>query len=92
MEADLTVDLKAMNVLDHSVYAETACYDTSQKHWTHVLAGHCLQIDTPRIALETQKVQEGIYIASRLGREVSAEEIVTHSVSRALDIPNLAVG
>ena len=91
MEADLTVDLKGRKELDHSVYAETAFHDSSQKHWTHVLAGHCPQIDTPRIALETQKVQEGIYIATRLGREVSADEIAARSVSRALEIPNLAL-
>ena len=91
MEADLTVDLKGRSGLDHSVYAESAFHDSSQKHWTHVLAGHCPQIDTPRIALETQKVQEGIYIATRLGREVSADEIAARSVSRALEIPNLAL-
>lgn len=90
MEVDLTVDLKGMKGLDHSVYAASAFYDSSQKHWTHVLAGHCPQIDTPTIALETQKVQEGIYIATRLGREVSAGEICERSVSRALEIPNLA--
>jgi hypothetical protein len=91
METDQTVDLKAMNYLDHSVYADSAFHDNSQQHWTHVLAGHCPQIDTPRIALETQQVQEGIYIATRLGREVSADEIAARSVSRALEIPNLAL-
>ena len=34
---------------------------------------------------------EGIYIATRLGREVSAEEIAARSVSRAMEIPNLAL-
>jgi predicted dehydrogenase len=91
LEADLTVDLKVMKGLDHSVYADSAFYDSSQKHWTHVLAGHCPQIDTPKIAFETQKVQEGIYLATRLGREVSAVEIGERSVSRALEIPNLAL-
>jgi hypothetical protein len=34
-------------------------------------------------------IQEGIYLSHQLGREVSSEEIVTMSVSKALDIPNL---
>ncbi|NLN01248.1 MAG: gfo/Idh/MocA family oxidoreductase, partial [Lentisphaerae bacterium] len=60
-------------------------------HWAHVLAGNCPQIETARIALETQKVQEGIFMAAQLGREVTAEEIAARSVSRALEIPNLAL-
>ena len=91
MESDLAVDVKAMNYLDHTVYADAAFYDNSQQHWAHVLAGNCPQIETARIALETQKVQEGIFMAAQLGREVSAEEIAARSVSRALEIPNLAL-
>lgn len=89
METDLTVDLKQMNYLDHTVYADSAHYDNSQQHWIHALLGKCPLLPTAEIALETQLVQEGIYFSQQLGREVTAEEIRTRSVSKALEIPNL---
>ncbi len=89
METDTVVDLGTMNYLDHGIYADTAHYDNSQAHWIHALLGRCPLLPTARIALETQRVQEGIYLSERLAREVSAEEIESISVSRALKIPNL---
>ena len=87
--ADTVVDLKAMNYLDHTVHAGTAHYDNSQAHWIHALLGRCPLLPTATIALETQRVQEGIYLSERLGREIAAEEIEARSVSRALVLPNL---
>ena len=89
MLADTVVDLKAMNYLDHTVHADTAHYDHTQSHWIHALLGRCPLLPTAKIALETQRVQEGIYLSERLGREIAAEEIEAISVSRALDVPNL---
>ncbi len=89
LETDTTVDLDEMDYLDHTVYADTAHYDNSQLHWVHALLGRCELLPTARIALETQRVQEGIYFSEKLGREVTADEIDEMTVSRALDIPNL---
>ena len=89
IEVDTTMDLGQMNYIDHTVYADKALYDSSIKHWVHVLLGHVELLPTARIALETQRLQEGIYFSERLGREVAAEEIEQLSESTALEIPNL---
>lgn len=89
MEIDASVDIGERNYLDHTVYADSAHYDNSQQHWIHALLGRCELLPTAEIALETQKVQEGIYISEKLGREVTADEIEKFSVSKALEIPNL---
>lgn len=91
VETDTTVDLGQMDYLDHTVYADGAHYDNSQQHWVHALLGKCPLLPTAKIALETQRVQEGIYFSERLSREVTADEIETLSVSKALEIPNLAL-
>ncbi len=89
MEINATVDLSGMDYLDHTVYQSSAHYDNSQQHWVHALLGYCDLLPTAKIALETQRVQEGIYFSEKLGREVTAEEIDALSVSKALEIPNL---
>ena len=89
LETDTTVDLGEMDYLDHTVYADSAHYDNSQQHWIHALLGKCELLPTAKIALETQRVQEGIYFSERLGREVTADEIEEMTESKALEIPNL---
>ncbi|MBQ8402273.1 MAG: Gfo/Idh/MocA family oxidoreductase, partial [Clostridia bacterium] len=89
IETDTTVDLGQMDYLEHTVYAADAHYDNSQHHWIHALLSKCDLLPTAKIALETQRVQEGIYFSQKLGREVTADEIETLSESKALEIPNL---
>jgi predicted dehydrogenase len=91
LETDTTVDLGEMDYLAHTVYADSAHYDNSQQHWIHALLGKCELLPTAKIALETQRVQEGIYFSERLGREVTSEEIESLTESKALEIPNLAL-
>ena len=89
LEIDTTVDLGERDYLDHTVYAADQHMDNSQHHWVHALLGRCELLNTAKIALETQRVQEGIYFSQKLGREVTADEIEALSVSKALEIPNL---
>lgn len=89
MQLDASFDLGNMNYLNHTVYAENSVYDSSQHHWIGALTGKCPLLPTADIALDTQLIQEGIYLSTKLGREVSADEIRAMSVSRALTIPNL---
>lgn len=91
LESDAVIDVNTMDYLDHTVYADSAHYDNSQLHWIHALLGKCELLPTARIALETQRLQEGIYFSTRLNREVTAEEIDALSKSCALEIPNLKV-
>lgn len=78
-----------MNYRNHTVYPENAVYDSSQIHWISHLMGKCPLLPTAEIALNTQLVQEGIYLSNSLGREVTADEIRELSQSKALEIPNL---
>ncbi len=89
IQSDTTFDLSQFDYLNHTVYPEMAMYDNSQIHLIAALQGKCELLPTREIALQTQLVQEGIYISNRLGREVTAEEIAQHSVSTALEVPNL---
>ena len=50
-----------------------------------------IALPTAKIALETQRLQEGIYFSERLGREVTSDEIESLTESKALEIPNLAL-
>jgi predicted dehydrogenase len=89
IQMDATFDLGNFDYLNHTVYPENAVYDSSQKHWIAALKGDCELLPTKDIALQTQLLQEGIYISTRLGREVTADEIAEYSVSKAIDVPNL---
>lgn len=89
IETEVSFDLAAMRYRNHTVYGENAVYDSSQIHWIAHRQGKCPLLPTAQIALQTQLVQEGIYLSERLGREVTAEEIESMSVSKALEIPNL---
>ncbi|MDD4773167.1 MAG: Gfo/Idh/MocA family oxidoreductase [Eubacteriales bacterium] len=89
IQADMTFDLGHFNYLNHTVYAENAVYDNSQKLWIAALQGQAELYPTAKIALDTQLIQEGIYMSNALGREVSACEIKEMTKSKALEIPNL---
>lgn len=89
LQADVKVDLGNMNYLNHTVYPENAMYDSSQHHWIAALQGKCELLPTALTALNTQHIQEGIYLSTKLNREVTADEVEKLSVSKALYIPNL---
>ncbi len=91
IQADMTFDLGHFNYMNHSVYAENAVYDSSQSLWIAALQGKAKNYPTAKIALDTQLIQEGIYISNSIGREVTADEIKKMSVSKALEIPNLYI-
>lgn len=90
MQVDSTIDLSAMHYRNDTVRGETEShYNSSQKHWISAQLGLCPLLPTAEIALDTQLVQEGIYLSNELSREVTADEIRAMSKSKALEIPNL---
>jgi predicted dehydrogenase len=89
MQADMTFDLGNLNYLNHTVYAQNAVYDSSQTLWIAALQGKAELYPTAKIALDTQLIQEGIYMSNALGREVTSAEIKEMTKSKALVIPNL---
>ena len=91
LQVDMNVDLGAMNYRNHTVHAENSMYDSSQIHWINALLGRCEFIPTDKIALETSLLQEGIFISSSLGREITADEVKSMSKSTAIDVPNIII-
>ena len=91
IEVDTKFDLGNMNYRSHTIYPQDMVYDSSQHHWVAALQGKCDLLPTAKIALHTQQIQEGIYLSTKLNREVTANEIVELSESKKLHIPNLAL-
>ena len=67
----------------HQFDDNQSAYDSSQHHWIAALAGKVELMPTAEVALQTMLVSEGIYLSDRLGREVTAEEVVATSRSSA---------
>jgi predicted dehydrogenase len=89
MQVDMTVDLGAFNYRNHTVHPENAMYDSSQIHWINALLGRCELIPTDKIALETALLQEGVFLSSQMGRELTADEVRSYTKSTVIDVPNI---
>ncbi|MGG4034699.1 Gfo/Idh/MocA family oxidoreductase [Paenibacillus cisolokensis] len=86
MEMDSTFNLDAMSYRWHNLRDNMDAYDSSQHHWIAALQGRVELLPTADIALQTMLISEGIYISQRLGREVTADEVVSLSQSLALQL------
>ena len=63
-----------------------SAYDGSQEHWIAALTGRVPLLPTAEIALNVSLISEGIYLSQQLSREVTRDEIVERSVSKALKV------
>jgi predicted dehydrogenase len=70
----------------HQLDKTLDAYDSSQAHWAAVLQGKVPLLPTAEIALQTMLISEGIYLSSKLGREVGVEEVLAAAKSTALAI------
>lgn len=68
----------------HSIDSTYSAYDSSQQHWISALQGTVPLLPTASIALQTMLIQEGIYMSSHEGREITADEVVQRSKPSAL--------
>lgn len=84
LEIDADVDLKAWNYRMHNCFEGADDYDSSMLHWIAALKGRVDLLPTSRIALQTMLIQEGIYLSSKLAREVTAQEVIEGSKSSAM--------
>jgi predicted dehydrogenase len=86
--SDLTLTADADMWLDeyrnHQLDPKLAFYDSSQAHWAAALRGDADLMPTADIALNTMLISECIFLSGKLGREVTAEEIIELSKSKAL--------
>jgi predicted dehydrogenase len=69
-----------------SADGDTDEYSNSQRHWIAALQGKAELLPTAEIALTTMLISEGIYMSSQEGRELTTEEIVALSVSKAIPL------
>jgi predicted dehydrogenase len=86
LEMDATFLLDSADWRWHQLDEATSAYDSPQHHWIAALQGRVELLPTAEAALATMLVSEGIYLSDRLGREVTADEVRSASVSTALDV------
>jgi predicted dehydrogenase len=61
-------------------------YAGPQQHWIAALQGKVPLLPTAELALNTMLISEGIYLSEQNGRELSKEEILNLSKSRAVEV------
>lgn len=86
MEMSGTFDEKMMEFRLHSTNPNYEAYDSPQRYWIAYNQGRVDDIDTASLALKTMLISEGIYLSNRLGREVTADEVLEHSKSTAIKV------
>lgn len=86
LDFDSTANLDLFNFRLHNVRQQGDIYDSPQHHWIAALQGRVELLPVAAIALNTMLISEGIYLSSKLGREVSAEEVREQSVSTAVKL------
>jgi predicted dehydrogenase len=79
-------DLGAAENRWRNVIGDHDSIESSQAHWIAALQGRTDLLPTAEIALNTMLISEGIYMSDRLGREVSADEVESESVSTAVAV------
>jgi predicted dehydrogenase len=81
-----TANLDAFMYRVHNVDGVGDEYDSSQHHWIAALQGRVELLPTAELALNTMLISEGIYLSEKLGREVTADEVLEKSVSTAVKV------
>jgi len=88
-QMDASFDIGAAQYRESTLYPERLNFRESQRHWVAALKGECQLLPTAEIALNTQLIQEGIYLSAKLKRQVTADEVKEMSKSNSRFIPNL---
>lgn len=85
VSASTTFDLDGAKSRWQACFDDDECHHSPQHHWIGALQGRVDLLPTAELALNTMLISEGIYMSSRLGREVTADEVRAESVSKAID-------
>ena len=86
MDLNTSVDLETFARRTHDLRTKTNTGNSPQEHWAAALQGRVELFPTAELALNTMLISEAIYMSDRLGREVSADEVVQASVSTAMTL------
>jgi predicted dehydrogenase len=76
LDLDTSADLEAFARRTHDLRARTDIGDSPQQHWVRALQGLTELLPTAELALNTMLISEALTLSDRLGREVTAEEVV----------------
>ena len=83
LDINSSADLSAFDFRFKHVRSGSDVFAGPQQHFIAALQGKTSLIPTAEIALNTMLISEGIYLSEKLGREVTADEVVAGSVSSA---------
>jgi hypothetical protein len=72
-----------------TVHPELMFYRNSQAHWAAALRGECPLLPTAEIGLNTQLIQESLYLSSELGRQVTTEEVIAAGRTNMAEVEGL---
>ena len=86
LDLNSTTNLDAFMYRVHNVDGTGDEYDSPQHHWVAALQGRVELLPTAELALNTMLISEGIYLSEKLGREVTADEVLEKSVSTAVQV------
>ncbi len=86
LDLNASANMSAFDWRLHNVDTDGDAYDGPQQHWIAALQGRVPLIPSAACALNTMLISEGIYLSERLGREVTPEDVLAHSVSTARPI------
>ncbi len=86
LDIDGTANLNAANYRWTMVVGDQPHYAGAQQHWVASLQGKVELIPTAELALNTMLISEAIYLSDQRGAEVTAEEVVSSSVSTAAKV------
>jgi predicted dehydrogenase len=83
LDLNTTVNLETFAQRAHDLHENADAYDCAQQHWVAALQGRIELLPTAELALNTMLISEAIYLSDKLGREVTAEQVVQTSKSTA---------
>jgi predicted dehydrogenase len=83
------IDEQDLDFRSSTVYPEQMFYRNSQAHWIAALSGECPLLPTAEIALNTQLIQESLYLSDKLGRQVTTGEVIAAGTSKTAEVIGL---
>ncbi|AIE85132.1 Gfo/Idh/MocA family protein [Fimbriimonas ginsengisoli] len=86
LEMKATADLGSARFRWDTVVGDGPVYGSSQGHWIAALEGKAPLLPTAEVALNTMLISEAIYLSQERGREVTADEVLEASVSKAIGL------
>jgi predicted dehydrogenase len=86
VELDTKINLEQYAWRRSSIRENPDAEESPQKHWIAAQQGRVNLLPTAELALKTMLISEGIYMSTKVGHEVSAEEVRANSKSAVLEV------